>query len=138
MTQAELYAFLASHRLAVLSTITPQSSSQSALVGIAVTPALELVFDTVKSSRKYSNLIANAACSLVVGWTAEQTVQYEGTAHQLSGSELTRCQEIYFKTWPECIPHQKWPDIAYFVVKPKWLRYSDFGHTPPLILEFSC
>jgi hypothetical protein len=76
-------------------------------------PAFEIIFDTVKSSRKYPNLIARHRCSFVIGWAGEQTVQYEGEAR------LT------------------WPGIVYFVVRPKWIRYSDFDQTPPLIREFT-
>jgi hypothetical protein len=28
-----------------------------------------------------------------------------------------------------------WPDIAYFVVRPRWIRYSDYYQTPPVIEE---
>ena len=55
-------------------------------VGIATTPRLEIVFDTVKSSRKYPNLVARHACSFVIGWAGEQTVQFEGQAEQLASS----------------------------------------------------
>lgn len=49
-------------------------------MGIAITPELEIIFDTVKSSRKYPNLVARPSCAFVAGgWGAtEQTVQYEG------------------------------------------------------------
>jgi hypothetical protein len=30
-----------------------------------------------------------------------------------------------------------WPGIVYFVVRPAWIRYSDFDQDPPLIREFS-
>ncbi|MEX2263715.1 MAG: hypothetical protein WD696_17305 [Bryobacteraceae bacterium] len=30
-----------------------------------------------------------------------------------------------------------WPGIVYFVVKPRWIRYSDFGADSPLIREFT-
>src|SRR5580700_8041448 len=101
MTEADLYAFLVKHRLGVLGTIGPVGTPQSALVGIAITPQLEIVFDTVKSSRKYPNLIARPTCSFVIGgWGAgEQTVQFEGQAEELKSPELERYQEIYFKTW---------------------------------------
>ena len=82
MTEADIYAFVAQFRLGVLGTISDAKMPQSALVGIAVTPRLEIVFDTVKSSRKYGNLIANRVCSFVVGWAGEQTVQYEGEAEE--------------------------------------------------------
>lgn len=137
MTQADLYRFLLQCKLAVLGTIGGDNAPQSALVGIAVTDNLEIIFDTVKSSRKYPNLIARPACSLVIGWTGEQTVQYEGRADELSGDELDRCQRIYFKAWPECRTHLSWPGIVYFVVRPRWIRYSDFDQNPPLIGEFT-
>ncbi len=136
MTLAAVHDFIAQQKLAVLSTTNSANSSQSALIGIAVTAELEIVFDTVKSSRKYSNLILHPACSCVIGWTGEQTVQYEGNAREFSGAELARYQKIYFETWPECRAHQSWPGIVYFVVKPRWLRYSDFDQNPPVIREF--
>lgn len=47
-----------------------------------MTPELEIIFDTVKSSRKFQNLMSNSISSFVVGWTGEITVQYEGEPHQ--------------------------------------------------------
>lgn len=136
MTEADLYNFLLQCKLGVLSTVGGDNLPQSALLGIAVTHSLEIVFDTVKSSRKYPNLIARPGCSFVIGWRGEQTVQYEGRADELSEPELHRFQRVYFDTWPECRAHLSWPGIAYFVVRPRWIRYSDFGQTPPLIREF--
>ena len=46
MTEAGLHSFLSQFRLGVLSTIADSGAPQSALVGVAVTPELELVFDT--------------------------------------------------------------------------------------------
>ena len=137
MTQAELHLFIAQCKLGVLSTLAETSAPQSALVGIAVTPNLEIIFDTVKSSRKYPNLIAARRCSFVIGWAGEQTVQYEGEATELQGQELKRCQAVYFQAWPECRTHLEWPGIVYFVVRPRWIRYSDFDRNPPLIQEFT-
>jgi hypothetical protein len=136
MTEADLFKFMAGHRLGVLGSISQDGSPQSALVGIAVTSELEIIFDTVASSRKYANLLANPAASFVIGWAGEVTVQYEGNAFQPTGAELARYQQVYFATWPECRDHLSWPGIAYFVVQPKWIRYSDYDQRPPLIVEF--
>ncbi len=141
MTNSDLYGFISGRKLGVISSLssTGLSSSgsvQSALVGIAVTRDLEIIFDTVKTSRKYSNLISNSACSLVVGWSGEQTLQYEGNATELSGTELQRCQAAYFKAWPDGPSRMTWPGIVYFCVRPMWIRYSDFDANPPLIQEF--
>ena len=139
MTEADFYAFIAKNRLGVLGTIGHRGTPQSALMGIAITPQLEIIFDTVKTSRKYPNLIARAACSFVIGgWGAgEQTVQYEGEAEELKPRELERYQEIYFKAWPDGPARMSWPGIVYFFVRPTWIRYSDFDQNPPLIGEFT-
>ena len=63
---------------------------------IAISPELEIIFDTVKSSRKCPNLIARPNCSFVVGWAGEQTVQFEGIASEPNGPDLMRYQETYF------------------------------------------
>ena len=137
MTEPDIHAFMTGFKLGVLSTIGPAGSPQSALVGIATTPRLEIVFDTVRSSRKYANLVARPACSFVVGWTSEQTVQYEGVAEELRPPELERYQEIYFQAWPDSPARMSWPGIVYFVVRPAWVRYGDFDQNPPLIQELA-
>jgi hypothetical protein len=58
---------MSSCRYGVVSSLAADGEPHSALVGIAVSPALEIIFDTVKSSRKYGNLIAHPACSFVGG-----------------------------------------------------------------------
>ncbi|HJT87624.1 MAG TPA: pyridoxamine 5'-phosphate oxidase family protein [Bryobacteraceae bacterium] len=139
MNESDVYVFLAKHKLGVLGTIGPDGHPQSALMGIAITPQLEIVFDTVKSSRKYPNLTARPACSFVIGgWgTSEQTVQYEGDATELNPPELARYREMYFAVWPDGPARMTWPGIVYFVVRPRWIRYSDFDQTPPLAAEFT-
>src|SRR5206468_10052550 len=98
--EGDLYTFISQCKLGVLSSIDHRGTPQSALVGIAATENLEIVFDTVKTSRKYPNLIAKPDCSFVFGWTGEQTVQYEGIAEELDGTQLHRYQAVYFRILP--------------------------------------
>jgi pyridoxine/pyridoxamine 5'-phosphate oxidase len=135
MEPQEIYSFMAKFRYGVVSSVADDGTPQSALVGIATTPDLEIVFDTVRSSRKYPNLKTRPACSFVVGWGAEQTVQFEGIATEPVGAELTRYQQQYFAVWPDGTMRMAWPGIVYFVVRPRWIRYSDFDQRPPLIAE---
>jgi pyridoxine/pyridoxamine 5'-phosphate oxidase len=121
----------------VVSSTATNGTPQSALVGIASTSRLEIIFDTLKSSRKYSNLIQRPACSLVIGWTGEQTLQLEGLAEEPQGGAPKQFQNVYFAEWPECREHISWPGVAYFVVHPDWIRYSDYDQKPPLIQEFA-
>ncbi|HEY1803349.1 MAG TPA: pyridoxamine 5'-phosphate oxidase family protein [Terracidiphilus sp.] len=138
MDNAALHAFMARFRYGVLSSTSRAGSPQSALVGIATTPELEIVFDTVKSSRKYPNLIERPSCSFLIGgWDSEQTVQFEGIAREPEGEELRRYQEAYFAVWTDGPARMSWPGIAYFVVRPRWIRFSDFDQRPPLIEEMT-
>jgi general stress protein 26 len=137
MDLGRLYSFMARQRYGVVSSVLGEGIPQSALMGIAVTPELEIVFDTAKTSRKYSNLVERAKCSVVVGWEGQQTVQFEGVAVELRGEELQRYQEIYFAVWPEGRERLRWLAIAYFVVRPRWIRYSDYERKPPLVAEIS-
>jgi hypothetical protein len=113
VTHHDLLAFIAGQKLGVLGSISPEGLPQSALVGIAVTPELEIVFDTVTTSRKYRNLMANPAASFVIGWDGEITLQYEGETREPACPELESYKQIYFAAWPECRSHQNWPGIAY-------------------------
>lgn len=137
MDRISLYSFMSRHRYGVVSSISGDGIPQSALVGIAITPALEIIFDTVKSSRKYPNLVARPYCSFVIGWDGEQTVQFEGIAAEPSGQELKKYQELYFAVWTDGPSRMSWPGIAYFVVRPRWIRYSDYDQKPPLIEEIT-
>ncbi len=60
------------YRYGVVSSVSAEWTPQSALVGIAVTAEMEIIFDTVRSSRKYENLLRQPACSFVVGWGGER------------------------------------------------------------------
>lgn len=137
MNREEICDFIRRQRYGVVSSTASNGVPQSALVGIAATSRLEIIFDTLNNTRKYANLIQRPACSLVIGWSGEQTLQLEGIAEQPQGDDLARIQDVYFAQWPECREHTKWPGIAYFVVRPHWIRYSDYDQKPPFIQEIA-
>lgn len=133
---AELHDFMAARDLAVVSYLSPDGMPQSAVVAFAVTTGLEIVFDTVSASRKYRSLKANPHCAITM-WVGETTVQYEGIAEEPTGSDLDRYKEAYFKKLPDGRDRQSWPGIAYFAVRPRWVRFSDFNARPARIEEYS-
>jgi hypothetical protein len=135
MTPDTLFEFIRGHRYGVVSSISAEAAPQSAVIGIAVSRELEIVFDTVKSSRKYRNLVTNPAAAIAV-WTGEATVQFEGVAEELGGEQRDHYREIYFETWPDGRDRLNWPAITHFVIHPKWIRYCDFNSRPPQIEEF--
>lgn len=127
MTRRELVAFLRRYTLAVQASVDADGGPQAAVVGFAVSDELEIVFDTVTTSRKHANLRRDPRCALVIGWADEITVQLEGVADEPSGSDLDRLKEVYFGPYPDGRERAKWPTIAYWRVRPTWIRYSDFN-----------
>jgi general stress protein 26 len=132
VTPAELKSFLVDfigrHPLAVQASVADSGAPQAAVVGVVVKSDLTLFFDTLSSSRKAHNLRRDPRMAFVIGWDLDeaQTVQYEGTADEPAGEELAQLKEIYFARFPDGRTRETMPDIAYFRVRPQWVRYSDF------------
>ncbi|HEY3987986.1 MAG TPA: pyridoxamine 5'-phosphate oxidase family protein [Acidobacteriaceae bacterium] len=139
MEKTELLAYLRSQRLGILGTLSTSGEPQGALVGYAITPHFEIVFDTLRTTRKYRNILANPRVSFTVGNTAgsgdERTVQYEGLGEEPTGDELARLQQVYFATWPDGVERKQWANITWIVIHPRWIRYSDFNI--PMTQEWS-
>lgn len=136
MEIADLVAYLREHRLGVLATAGDAGRPQAAAMGFAVTDQLEVLFDTLRSSRKYVNLAQNPRVAVVV-WEGETTVQLEGLARELDGDELARLQASYFQAFPDGPGRLSWPGITYFAIRPTWVRFADYGGAPPQIEEWS-
>ncbi len=136
MTRDELVPFPQKHRLGIQSSVSPTGEPQAAVVGIAITPELEIVFDTVDSTRQCRNLRANPKIALVIGWDDEVTVQIEGIADEPQGAERDRILETYFAVYSDGQDRLKWAGITHIRVRPTWIRYSDF-RVPQQIVEFA-
>ncbi len=127
MEKEAIFEFLSAHRYAVLATVAPNRAPEAALVGIAVTPELEIVFDAIESTRKIGNLRRNPRIAFVVGWDAdERTMQYEGVADEPGGRELERIKQAYCAVWPSAPERDMWPGHVYVRVRPKWIRFSSY------------
>jgi pyridoxine/pyridoxamine 5'-phosphate oxidase len=134
MTKEFIYTKLQQYRLAVLATVADGIRPEAALVGFGVTSDLEIVFDTVRTSRKYSNLIANPRVALVIGWKNETTIQYEGIASELRAGEGADLKEAYYAVYPDGRQRAvEWSQLTHFVVRPFWIRYSNFNE--PVVIE---
>ena len=140
MRREKLLSFIQNYRYAIQASVSPSGAPQAAVVGIAVTDSLEIVFDSVDTSRKSHNLRSSPMVAFVIGGYApgdEKTVQYEGIADLPQGSDLERCKETYYRRFPDGQQRLNWPGIAYLRVRPTWVRFSDFSTDPPRIVEFS-
>ena len=134
MTREFIYDIIRRHRLAVLATTSEDLQPEAAVVGIAVTADLEIVFDTLRASRKYRNLIAHPKVAVVIGMKNEVTTQFEGVAVELCGVEDDGYREAYYAVFPEGRERTAtWEGLVHFVVRPTWIRYSNYND--PVVVE---
>lgn len=118
--------FVRAHRLAVIATNSGDGPPESAVVGVAVSPLLELVFDTTGSTRKAINLRRDPRISAVVGWD-EETVQLEGIAEEPVGIEVDRVRSLYFHVYPDGQDRLSWDGITHFLIRPTWIRFTSYA-----------
>ncbi|HEY4181509.1 MAG TPA: pyridoxamine 5'-phosphate oxidase family protein [Kofleriaceae bacterium] len=140
MTRDEVIKFLRENKIVVEASLHRDGSPQAAAVGIAVTDDLHLVFDTVTTSRKHANLLRDPRCAFVA-WHGGVTIQIEGQAELLYptrptdelAEQLAAAKAAYFSAFPDGPERESWPDIAYWRVRPTWIRASDYGTSPAAI-----
>jgi hypothetical protein len=64
------------------------------------------------------------------------SVQIEGVAREPEGDDLASVKAAYFAVWPDGRNRENWPNVAYFAVRPRWLRYSSYLEMPEIV-EFT-
>lgn len=134
MNGSELVDFLKQSTFWVVSSVGEAGQPQSAVVGVAVSDELELVFDTLDTTNKCKNLRRDGRVSLVM-WSGAATAQVEGIADEPHGEALTHLKKVYFATFTDGPTRESWPGITYFRVKPTWIRHSDFAGASPKVVE---
>jgi hypothetical protein len=124
--QQRIFEFICQHRLAVIATNSVDGPPESALVGIAASSSLELVFDTTGFTRKAINLRRDPRISAVIGWEDEETVQFEGIADEPVGTELDRARALYFGAYPDGRERLSLSGLTHFLVRPTWIRFTSY------------
>jgi uncharacterized pyridoxamine 5'-phosphate oxidase family protein len=138
MTLPEVYEFIAPHKLTVVSTVDADGKPESAVVGFALLEDKRLIIATDSTSRKFSNIQTNGSVSLVIGWDKGSTVQIQATATQITDDAELAPLKVEYASKNEFA--QRWeskPGVAYFVLKPSWIRYTAVTQMPWLVEEFT-
>jgi hypothetical protein len=139
MHRATLLHFLRRQRLAVATTVDAGGAPQAALMRVAVTDQLDLVFETSDHTRKIANLQRDPRVACVIGgWNdgGERSVQYEGVADFPTGDDYAHLVAAYAAAFPAAAERPRLPRHVLGRVRPRWLRYSDYGVSPTDVREF--
>lgn len=135
--KSKILDYIKKQKLAIISTIGKKRKPESAVVAFSETEDLEIIFGTFCTTRKYKNLKYNKDVSVVIGWNEVEniTVQYEGIAKEVKNEELEKCRQIQLKKNPSSKKYAFDKNQTYFMIKPKWIRYSNFFKEPEEIFE---
>jgi hypothetical protein len=139
MTRARLLARMRAGRYAVQSSVSAEGLPQAATVGVAVSDRFEIVFDTLTSTRKYANLSQNPPVAIVMGsldGAADWGLQIEGTVDEPAGPDRDRLVALYLTVFPGGAARQQWPELTDLRVTPTWIRWLDYGVSPPEVVEY--
>ena len=137
VSKEEILNFVNSKILMVLSTVNSDGKPQSAVVGFGQTDSFELIFGTSVSSRKAKNIAANKNVSVVIGWDDGGTLQYEGEAHLLSENERAKYLDKLFEKNKKAELYKDNPEEIYYVISPKWLRFTQLTSYPWPVTEIN-
>lgn len=137
MELTEVLEFVKRHDLMVIATVDENDKPEAAVVEFGELDDFTIVIDTLTTSRKYKNLQSNTEVALVIGWDRDVTVQINATAQKLHGEALEKAKAAYFAKNKRAKKWENRSDVTYFGFRPTWIRYSDVGHDPWVIKEFS-
>lgn len=131
-----IFNYVKSKALCTVAT-TNGNKPEAAVLYFSASEKLEIVFATLSTSRKAKNLLNNKNVAIVFGGEDNKTVQYEGTAEQLSPEAFEAYKGQYLAKYPDAAKLLQNKDTIFFKVIPKWIRYYDKTQSPPYEFEIS-
>lgn len=135
--QKELIAdFIKGQNYATVAT-TWNGEPQAATVAFSERNETEIIFGTLKETRKYRNLKSDPKIAIVIGWDQSVTVQIEGIAHETMGELQEECMRIHVIKNPGSARYMEMEGQCYFKVTPRWIRYTDISVEPEFVFEVS-
>lgn len=124
----DLNNMLNSNPTCVLATQSFGGAPQAATVGFSHDPTdMSFLIATNSATRKYKNLKSNPLVAIVVGTSGHETFQFEGVAAEQTAEDLGDRLSQHFVKVPAAQKYAGGEGQAYFVITPKWFRYSDLA-----------
>lgn len=118
------------HQTCVIASVDTEGKPEAATVGFSHNSKFEILIGTNLSTRKYKNITSNPNVALVIGVTGKSTVQLEGTASEIIPTDQ-QLDEHYEKV-PQARRFEKQEGQRYFLIKPTWLRLTDYSLADPI------
>ncbi len=131
----EVIEYLKQHKLAVISTVDSSGNPQAAVVAFTLTDEGMIIIGTSSKSRKFANISRGSKVAMVIGWQ-DKTAQLNGAAEIIEDeTAVSKYEAAHIQNNPGSVDYAKLPDQRYVLIRPEWVRFSDFREMPPKITE---
>jgi general stress protein 26 len=127
-------AFLKSHDLAMLATVSAEGQPRARLVYYASDEAFNIYFLSLANTRKVADIRANPKAAMVISSDDKQhTLQLEGTFEEMTdtatfGPIITELSRHLFPEAEPAAPitHLDKDKPVFYKLAPTWIRWGDF------------
>ena len=126
-------------KICVLATATKIGQPHLSIMRYVIRQDLEVILSTHEGSRKWKNLQENPNVALAFGTTFDELyIQMAGTAQfVIRYGKLEKEVQEYFSENKLREEFSDDPNIVYLVVKPRWVRITDFSVQPRKVDEIN-
>ncbi len=129
-TKKKILEFLNAHDCCVIATTDNDGKPEAATVGFSATDDLKLTIGTYRGTRKFANLQTNSKVAVVVGFSGDITIQYEGVARELTEPKLSERLKVHHAKLPSALKYRDHTDQTYLLIDPTWIRYTNYANNP--------
>lgn len=137
MQRSDALAFLRSHSLGSLATISPEGMPRVRAVYYACDESLSVYFLTLENTRKVADIHADPhAAFTVTDASANQTIQIEGVFEEITDTATFGpiLSELTARLFPEGQPaapitHMDKAKPVFFKLVSSWVRFGDFSES---------
>lgn len=125
MDDTSYVPFIRETAFAVVASVDSSGAPQAAGVKIAASDDGQLIFGTAAITRKAENIAGDPRVAVVVNQPGA-SLQIEGGAQILSGTDLASGLEIYLAAFPDEKERMESAEAALIRITPTWQRMTDY------------
>lgn len=125
MLDAAQITFVREAAIGVVASVAPDGEPQAATVKMTADACGAVLFATLRTSRKATNLQADPRFAIVVQQPGA-SLQIEGTVEEPRGPEAATAREQYLAEFPEEVERAHGEEFALLRAIPTWARMTDY------------
>jgi pyridoxine/pyridoxamine 5'-phosphate oxidase len=137
-TREQIYEFVRSQVLGVISTLDNDGAPMNATVAFSVTEDAKLIVGTSETSHKSQNIDGDSRVAVVITDVEKRyTLQVQGTARKVTQETFeAQYADEHYGQRPQSLPFKDKPGQCHILITPTHMRFSDCSTNPWAITEY--